>query len=382
MVPHLIRTLCVAPILAVGLSGCGPKNGANTTPPADAPAATGLTAPEAAPPPALPPPRSPIGLAPATAVGAPVLPPLSGAQHDLDMVTLTHRTQTFTIEADTSMFQATDPRVAARLQLAFQFDPRWRVGLWEGQSVAWARSADAKGWSAPYGGYRSGDGYTLRSLFRFQVRPDDHPWTASGLVARNAAGSRSMQVVAWKVDQGPWEGQMAAAFTIDGMGMSLEVHELAPQLTLAGTQSDLQQATLRTKAIADQVARGHLQRTSLAMVPKGEPRLGTPFVQVSSTETGLDVRGRVNPGRMGWTWIRILDATGTPWAEEPVAVASAERIGWDANPEVLAYFQSSIPAPSSPPASGTVQVWFDADDREEVKLVGEFAFGTGTGGPG
>ena len=178
-----------------------------------------------------------------------------------------------------------------RLRLAFEFDPRWRVGLWEGQPVAWARQADSAGWSAPWGGYRQVDALTIRSMFRFAPRPSDHPWSASGLVARNEAGTRAMQVMAWKVDRGAWLNQHAAAFTIDGNGLSLEVHEISSNLTLTGTQNALRQASLRTKAIADQVEREHLQRTGLAMVPPGEPRIGNPFVEVRSIDGTLDLRG-------------------------------------------------------------------------------------------
>jgi hypothetical protein len=111
------------------------------------------------------------------------------------------------------------------------------------------------------------------------------------------------------------------------------------------------------------------------MVPQGEPSLGSAFVMVTPTESGLDVRGRVNPLRTGWTWVRILDRNGTPWEEDLVAVATAERIGWDANPDVVSFFQSTVPDSSGAPASGTVEIWFTADDSEDIDKRGEFAFG-------
>ena len=325
------------------------------------------------PPDTLSPPTSPLALTDTAPVGAPELPPLSGATTNLDMVSLTQTIQTFTIESDTSMFTATDPRVAGRLQLALQFDPRWRVGLWGGQRVAWSRLADPQGWSAPWGGYRDTDGHTIRSMFRFEARPDQHPWSASGLVARNVAGATTMQVVAWKVDRGLWKDQLAAAFTIDGAGMSLEVHEISPRLTLAGTQKELQQATMRTRAIADQVARGNLQRTSLAMVPRGEPRIGSPFVQVAQQEGSLDVRGRVSTSEPGWLWVRLVQPDGQAWEEDMVALATAERTGWDTNPEVVSYFQSTIPHAAAAPTEGRVEVWFQSDASSEIRQLGTFA---------
>ncbi len=374
-----MRLVSVA-ALSLSLVSCGPKKAPDSTPSGTASDPSMQAGQTAAPPPQpaapkpVPAPKSPLTLAAVPVPGAPELPPLSGAMQDLDMVSLTKSTQTFTIEADTAMFTATDPRVAARLQQAFEYDPGWRVGLWEQQTVAWVRAADPEGWAAPWGGYSTRDGYTIRALFRFGLRPANHPWTASGLVARNTAGARAMQVVSWRVDRGPWTDQRAAAFTIDGNGMSLEVHEIAPQLALAGTQRELARATLRTKAIADQVARGNLQRTALAMVPPGEPMVGNPFVTVTPGNGSVDVRGRVNPGAAGWTWARILDAERKPWQEAAVAVASAERIGWDTNPDVVSYFQSTIPVQSTPPSRGTLEVWFHPDGSDVLKLVGSFAF--------
>ncbi len=374
--PHRRTQLWAASWVVAGLTtlGCGPKTVTPTTP---EPAANEATA---APPTALmpddAPPASPLTLAGVPIPGAPELPMLSGATRNLDLVTLTTSTQTFTIEADTEMFTATDPRVGRRLQLAFEFDPRWRVGLWDAHPVAWTRQADAAGWSAPWGGYRRVDQYTIRAMFRLVPRPDDHAWSASGLVARNNAGTRAMQVMSWQVDRGAWAGQQAAAFTIDGQGLSLEVHEIAPNLTLTGTQAALRLAALRTKAIADQIERDHLQRTSLAMVPTGEPRIGNPFANLTVGAGQLDIRGRINPGAPGWTWVRILGPGQTSWNATAVALATAERVGWDTNPSVVSYFQSTVPFDTPPPETGRVEVWFHPDGSDTVQKLASFPFPT------
>jgi len=348
------------------LGGCPEK-----TPPT--PAASGgqvtLVVEDTVPPPVLQVPTSPLGQAPLSVPGAPELPPLSGALVDIDFVTLNTTTQTFTIDSDTAMFPVVDPRVGFRLQAALEFDPRWRVGLWEGQTAAWPRGADKLGWGAPWGGYYKVQGVTSRSLLRFDKRADDHPWSASGLVAHNAAATKSMKVRGWKVDDGAWAGQMAASFTIDGAAVSFEMHEIAGQLTLSASQGALQRVTQRAKAIAGQLGGGNLQRHSLAMVPPDEPRLGEPFIEIrrAADASSIDIRGRLNPGSAGWIWVRIIDRDGRLWAEEVLAQATAERIGWDTNPEVVSYFQSMVPTASVAPASGTAEVWFQGDDGAPIR---------------
>jgi len=359
----------------VALTACAPK----PPPPPPTQGSISLVMEDPAPPPVLTAPNSPVGQPAVAMPGAPELPPLSGALVDIDFVTLNTTTQTFTVDADTPMFPVTDPRVAFRLQAALEFDPRWRVGLWEGQTVAWKRGADANGWAAPWGGYLTAKGITARALYRFDKRPDDHPWTASGLVARNEAGTKSMKVRGWKVDQGAWEGQMAAAFTIEGAGVSFEMHEVSAQLTLSATQQVLQGATMRAEATAAQLAGGNLQRSSLAMVPPDEPRIGESSVQVVRSQRfgGLDIRGRVNGGRPGWVWVRLIDNQGRTWKEAVLAQSTAERIGHDSNPQLQSYFQSTVPVSGAVPMAGQAEVWFQADDEPTVRrlTVSPFALG-------
>ncbi len=293
---------------------------------------------------------------------------------DINLVTLTTSIMSYTIEANTSMFSVTDGRVVERLRETFEQDPRWRVGLWEGQTVAWPRQGDRELWTSAFGGYQSTFGATARGLFRFQERPAAHPWQTSELVARNAAGTQAMKVKGWKVSQGPWEGQTAAAFTVDGPGVSFEMHEIAPQLGLQATQAALRDVTLRAQMVTDQVARGELQRSTLAMVPRGEPRIGDPYAFVTVSGDAVEVRGRVNPGEPGWIWVRLVDPRGERWHEEEVAVWTAERIGWDAQPTVVSYFQSTVPQAMGLFPEGTVEVWFRADKTAEVRKVAQFPY--------
>ena len=353
-------------LVAVVWVGCASK----PAPPAPASSSPAPVV-EELPPPELQPPVRPVGTPTVAVPGARQLPPLSGALTDIDFVTLKTTIQTFTVDADTPMFPVTDLRVAFRMQAALEFAPGWRVGLWEGQTVAWKRGADEKGWGAPWGGYLSARGVTTRTLYRFDKRPDDHPWSASGLVARNAAGTKAMKVRGWKVDQGEWADQMAAAFTIDGMGVSLEMHEISDQLTLVATQAALQEATMLAGTIAGQLAGGNLQRSSLAMLSSDEPGIGAPSVTVARSARfgGLDIRGRANGGGPGWLWVRIVDRDGHIWSEALVAQCTAERVGYDSNPQLQSYFQSVVPTLGLVPGTGTAELWFQGDDEPVARML-------------
>jgi hypothetical protein len=88
----------------------------------------------------------------------------------------------------------------------------------------------------------------------------------------------------------------------------------------------------------------------------------------------LDVRGRINPGAPGWTWVRILDAAQKPWNAPAVALTTAERVGWDTNPSVVSYFQSTVPFDTPPPETGSVEVWFHPDGSATVQKLASFPF--------
>ena len=110
------------------------------------------------------------------------------------------------------------------------------------------------------------------------------------------------------------------------------------------------------------------------MVPPGEPRIGNPFVEVRAIDGTLDLRGRINAGAPGWIWMRMLDESGQAWNEATVAVATAERVGWDTNQSVVSYFQSVIPVATGAPTTGIVEVWFQPDGSDDVKILGSFPF--------
>lgn len=359
--------------LAVGLwMGCAGKNAAAPAAVSAVPAGSvSLVIDNEVPPPEPTVPASPIATPTVAVPGAPELPPLSGALTDIDFVTLKSTVQTFTVDSDRPMFPVTDLRVAARMKAALEFDPSWRVGTWEGQTVAWKRGADEKGWATPWGGYLSTRGVTARTLYRFDKRPEEHPWSASGLVARNAAATQSMKVRGWKVDAGQWTDQMAAAFTIDGMGVSFEMHEISAQLSLVATQAALQQATMLAGTIAGQLAGGNLQRSSLAMLSADGAEIGDPMVSVerSARFGGLDIRGRANGGGPGWLWVRLIDLDGEVWSEAVVAQCTAERTGYDTNRQLQAYFQSVVPTSGVVPGGGTAEVWFQSDDGAAPRML-------------
>lgn len=345
--------------------------GAKPTPP-DAPDTRVAVRVADAAPAAEAPPLSPLAL-PAPA-GGPPLPPLSGSTTDLNLTQLSRSTTRFRVEAERAVFERLDAALMGPLIDTFARDPRWRVGLWEGQTVAWPREPRGSTWHSPWGGYLRAEDRTVRAMMRLGPRPAGHPWQDSPLVGHNGPTDRELQVIAWRVDQGPWAGQQAAAVSIDGPGLSLELHELAPELTLSETARLLGALASRVQTLADIQARGDLQRSRTAFLPAGEPSTAAAGLRVTRGAGALEVAGRLNPGGPGWTWARLRDADGAVWQEARVTVATAERLGWDANPEITAWMQSELPLEGLAPARGVVEAWHLPDAGGPPRMTGSWPY--------
>lgn len=356
----LPRSLLASIVLPVSILACSKPQ-----PPATASPRTPAPVPSPAP---LAPPTDPLQLgAVALPPGAPSLPPLSGTTVALDLEKLATSTTRFRIEADVGMFGATTPEVAEALLAGLAMDPRWRVGLWEGQTVAWERQPAGKSWRVPLGGYhrRSPQGPTWRGQLRFAERPAEHPWSASELVGHNAPEDKVLTVAGWRVTGSDWDGQQAAALAIDGPGVSLEIHELAGELALTETARLLRSLTVRVAGVVELGQRGDLPASRRAFQLSGEPALVAQNIDLQAKDSTVQLSARLNPGAPGWTFVRIVSNTGVPWHEDEVVVLSAERIGHDTSPDVAFWYQATLPRFEGLPDQGRVEVWFrpDAPDR-------------------
>jgi hypothetical protein len=92
-------------------------------------------------------------------------------------------------------------------------------------------------------------------------------------------------------------------------------------------------------------------------MPRGEPKVSN-FVGILADAGDLEVYGNVNPGREGWTWVRLVDDAGRPWHEQGVANATREWIGASADGSEHFYFQSRVPVDPGPSFEATAEVWF------------------------
>lgn len=371
MLAPQLRQLLVVPtclVIPLGMLGC-PR----TPPPTPVVVAPVVEA--AAPPVVQALPGDPLLLPPAPIEAG--LPPLSGTTAGLDLEKLATTSTRFRIEADVAMFGATSPEIADALLAGMAQDPRWRVGRWEGQTVAWERQKVQDRWVVPVGGYhqRGGGTTTWRGQLRFDERPADHPWSASSLVGHNAPEDKILTVAAWRVSGSDWSGQQAAALAIDGPGVSLEIHEIAQDLGLVETARLLRNLTVRVKGVVDIAARGDLPASRRAFQPPGEPVLEAPWLQVERQEDGdLQFSGRVNPGAPGWVWVRLVDSDGVVWRDGLVTPTTLERAGFDASTDLSFWFQAQVPVSGAVPSTGVAQLWFRDDADASVRKVVEAPF--------
>lgn len=109
-------------------------------------------------------------------------------------------------------------------------------------------------------------------------------------------------------------------------------------------------------------------------IPADEPRRGdAPELWLwSPGPQTIEVRGRANPGRPGWTWVRVLDAAGAPVDEAAFAAGSRERIGWSSSDDALFYLQGRFPVAAGPAFAGTAELWF-APDKGRPERLGAWA---------
>lgn len=194
------------------LAGC-PK-APTGTPPAVSPAAPVVEAPSATPDTA----PWPTTL--------PTPPARRGSGGATDLRALAASQDIFTVQAALpSLAGAQD---TAKLQATLEADPRWRVGRWGEDLVAWRRCRQPDGtWAASWAGYCTADGGEWRVMLVLTgTAPEDADAAADG---------------SFKVRAGPSapEGWRSGTLRAAGPGAWLEIHERATELTLQQTATAL-----------------------------------------------------------------------------------------------------------------------------------------------
>lgn len=361
------------PLLLLVL-GC-PKT---TTPPPVAPAAAtvspGLSAAPAGPP-ALP------GAVPPP--GAPATPPLSGRTEAMVLEGLTHSSITFTIGADLTPLDRITPTQQAMLEASLAASPRYRLTRWEGATVAMLRVDDPRLDSTiPYGGYHQGTDQgqpaTWRALLRLAPRVPGAEWTDSTLVDRFVPADNVLKVHAFQPTGSGSYNLRAAALEAVGPTATLEIHELSGALELEPLAVAIQQLTSDLVSL-DQLQQPTTDAAPWGWLPPGEPTREPPGLRVQRVDGapdhggGVEISGRLNPGRAGWTWVRITDLQGHAWLDQLTSATTLERVGWSSDPALAFWFQGRVPTATPLPHQAVVEAWFQADGATEAKQIGRWS---------
>ena len=356
--PRLTVALCL------GLMAC-PK----TTPPAagtSAPTAADATTPlaSAPPPPVVPPAANPLRGPHPPESDAPNTPPIAGDPQGRDVERLARSRLTYTLSTDAPVLGALAELPTHALLEALSADPRWRVGFSGGTALACRRPPEGTGpGPGSYFAEASVPGAAPHRLFRacvrFGTRGSDHPWSTSPLVSHNTHQQRDLKVAATTLDAAPYAGWQSAALTIDGPEISVELHEVAPQLDMARTSAQLSDLHARVASLVAAAVRDNPQRAAQATLPPGEPRLAAPALRCLRLADGsLRVDGGVNPSTPAWVWARPIGADGLPIGglEAAVAAATLERTGGSADTGTVWSWQSTVPAAAAAPVRG-LELW-------------------------
>lgn len=223
----------------------------------------------------------------------------------------------------------------------FAASPAWRVSELNGPIAAvarWdegARVADRSG-LAPDG---------TRSLVRFLSWNAGTPWSDAPTVTRVPCTATAAELALWETPDG-----VASAIAIDSTQLGIEVLQVG-----GGRQATAAAVSRAVEALEAALA--------------GDPVEAVAARALSVTSPGpgrLEVVATVNPGRPGWTWLRLVD--GEPWHEEVVAMGTREAVGWSDEGDAF-LFESRFGVPGGPAFRATAELWFLAADAAEPVVL-------------
>jgi hypothetical protein len=288
------------------------------------------------------------------------VPQLTGPDSVLSLEGLTREQVSFTFKVDTAPLAKLDGASVDAVFAALAADPNWRVTMDGGSRVAWRRSP-ADQYVVGVDGWRIAPGGCSRVGVR-EGRTIEPSWSSSPKVARVPAGQALVAVDGFRPDGGVCI-KLATAIRIDG-ALGLELFEAAGTEDRPLTKQILGEVpyvVLNVVAALDAVEADGFDPLSL---PEKEPlRISGPTLVVTAAGPGeILIRGRVNPGETGWSWIRLVAADGTAWEPDLVGRATLEQPGWSHDPSQGFYLQSTVPAPTGTAFQGTVELWFQGED--------------------
>lgn len=310
----------------------------------------------------------------------PGLPGLAGSTEPMVIEGLTRSIITFTLGADLSPLGRIDSAEAAMAATHLEAHPRFRVTRWEGATMAMLRVDDAAlGRTVPWGGYHAADDGGVdsrwRAALRLRPRAPGAEWTDSPLVDRYEPQDAVLKIHAFQPLGESTYDWRAAAVEVRGKELVLELHELSEDLSLQAISTAIKFITTDLLSLDRFYDQNDLSVQPWGWLPPGEPTRDAKGLYLATTDAGLDVRGRLNPGAAGWTWVRITDGRGYPWLEELTAAATLERIGWATDPDQSFWFQGRVPTDTPLPPGAVVEAWFLADGDSAPVQVGRWSAG-------
>ncbi|MFT5681920.1 MAG: hypothetical protein ACI8RZ_002838 [Myxococcota bacterium] len=281
----------------------------------------------------------------------------------LELTTLTWSTVTFTIGADTAALGTIDEAGAEAIQRHLSADPRWKLHHRGGVLTAEQRVETDDGWRLTPSGYHAEPTRLWRVAIRFGERATEDPWEDAGLISTSQAGEPEIVVEGIPLS-GEQAGRLATAIVVEAPMLAVEIFESAPSNDRSITAESL--GTVPVVLPRIDVERVAESGYDPAWLSERHVRTGEPSAQLVGLEPGYsEVTGWLSLTTPGWTWLRLLDATGQPWQDDVVPAWSAERVGWG---EGLFYYQSVIPTPE-PMGAVTAQLWHQADGGEVVQVL-------------
>lgn len=313
-------------------------------------------------------PRTP----PAPLPSAPILPDLSvdaAAQPELktgsnlELTTLTWSTVRFTIAADTAGLGAIDAEGSAAIQRHLAADPRWKLHHRGGVLTAEQRVEHDDGWRLPPSGYHDDSDRLWRVAVRFGERGAGDPWADAGLISTSQAGDPEIVVEGIPLS-GAQAGRLATAIVVEAPEFAVEIFESGPSNDRSITAESLGTVPV----VLPGVDPGRVASSGYdpAWFSERHVRAGEPSAAlVLQADDYAEVTGWLAVTTPGWTWLRLLDGEGQPWADDLIPAWSAERVGWGAG---LFYYQAIVPMPA-PAGAQTAEIWHQADGGEPVKLL-------------
>lgn len=295
-------------------------------------------------------------------------PPLHGPDQGLDIGKMLRSKVSFDLSYDRAWLTGVDEAERELLLTYLEASPLWRVGDVEGVPGAVRREPDDRGWASPATGYHLDATARWRVTLRFAPWPEGSPWAAAPGVVRVHGDRGAFALPAFVDHQGGTYGLRTTALSLGGPQVWLDVYEQGHpdhrDLTidaLVGTQHELLAVLARARRIRD-------EGVTAMPLPPGEPGCAAEITLAAAGPGRLDVRGRVNPGTRGWTWVRLV-RDGLAWEEAAVGAGTKERVGASPDPTHAFWFQSQFPVPSGEGFAATAELWHQPDGGAPRRLA-------------